>query len=276
MATVEWVGATSGDVSVATNYAGGVAPVATDSVVAQVTPVNPMTTGTFPALADFTTTAAYNADIGNSSGQPSFGNVTGVMKLGHRGNSKISSSGTITRLKAELTAGQTCTLLAGTTTRADVTGHGELVVGASAVLTNGYLIAGAKLTAEANGTAITLLDAGGQSVANVTGRNITTADVRDSFLTTKTTTAVATGTFSGRSIYNKQTSATDTTIDAKDHSIVTPSGKPYNAATDITTLNLWSTATLVEATAGTTLTVGTKNIIGATGASQGSGGGLQN
>ena len=101
MATVEWIGGTDGNVATGTNYLGGVAPGVGDSVIARVNPVNPMTTGTFPNLVDFIVGPEYRGNIGNSAGQPTFGNVTGVFLWAGSGQyCKVNSTGTIAALRA--------------------------------------------------------------------------------------------------------------------------------------------------------------------------------
>lgn len=276
MATRTWGGATSGAVDVAGNYVAGVAPTAGDSVIWDRAAVNNMESGTFPALVDFTISAGSGASLlGTASSQPTFGAVTGTLRIGGLGAYyKISSTGTVALLKAELSAASIVYAVAGTFTQCDLT-SGRFQSEAAAVL--GTINSnGTSGEVGTNATAITAL--AGYGDWRITLRNITLVEFYGptARLTTKGTTtgsgassgSVVTGKFAAGAIYNKQSAADDTTAHLiGPRSTLTVAGNQNPNAGTLATLNRWVDTILIKTVPGSTLTVTTTNTIGASGAS---------
>lgn len=259
MASRRWVGGTDGNVATAANYSGGVAPTAGDNVYCIDRPTNPMTSGTFPDLALFHSTANYDGfDIGSASGAPQFGSVT-TMRLGHRGNAYINATGTVATLSAQMPNGNNLYLQGGTYTNTFVS-RCRAVLGASAIGTNVYAES-ATFEAETNTNDITLVQGTGLIVLN--NRDATTAKITGfgSTLVTKGITTIATADIAGGSTYSKQGSGTDTLVNLGPKALLTPKGNVTAAAT-VTTVVRDSSSTLVTSVPGFSLTVTNDFVIG--------------
>lgn len=272
MSTVYWTGA-AGDGNVATggNYLGGVAPSGTDSVVCgqSVTSSGHMTTGTFPALVDFTVAASSNVTIGTGV---TWDNITGTATLGGSGAyyNIGTSAKTIAKLACQHQFNGVTNVVAGTVTTLEAT-MCRVNVAAAAINTTCNNMGGT-LTFGSNSTAVTTYTGWGTATFN--SRNVTTANVdgaASTLITTGTSTgtgsstgAVATCNITSGGTYNKQSAATDTTINIRGQgSTLTVSGNSNaSGATTITTLNQWSDSHVVLAVPGYSTAAGTTNRTG--------------
>jgi len=255
-----WTGTTDGVVTTATNYEGGVAPIAGDSVYARVSPINPMASGTFPNLVNFVISEAYGQNnIGSASTAVGFGTVT-AMKIASRGQAVYLTATTITAVSFEMPNGSTAVLTGGTWTT--ITGTNVRVeAGASAIVTNIQSNASVWDMAT-NGTAITSYVGSGTLMVN--SRNVTTMtlDGPTSRAVVKGASAVTTANILSGARCVHQSSGTMTTANLRGPgSTLTPAGNP-NATATVTTANVWTGAEIVRSVPGCTLAVTTVNFIG--------------
>lgn len=196
MATINWTGGTSTDIGDGSNYSGSAFPATGDTLVwKSATTYNPASGTATNAITNLVVTdGATSTNGGGSIGAgAAWGNITGYCQLANRANHSINSSGTVTKLQAEMPNNATVTLVTGTFTTVLATNVTVEVV-AAAIVVN-ILFTGATINAAINGTAITLLQ--GTGTANLTSRNATTCKVgRGSQVTLKgTATIVTTGDF---------------------------------------------------------------------------------
>lgn len=257
-----WTGATSGDVSVGSNYVGspGSPPAAGDSVYALIAPTNAMASGTFNNLANFIVTDGYGANnIGTSSGAVGFGTVT-TMRIACRGSAfYLAPSSTVTTAHFEpASPGAIFNVSAGTFTTTYGT-NCNLQGGASAVFTNIY---GNNLTGNiaANGTGITLLE--GVMNLSLASRSVASAILDGGILTLTGTSAVTTSVKIGpRATFAHQSSGTVALAHVKPGGLYTVQGNSSQSAT-LTSAIVWKGGLLVDAAPGFTLTVSGRTYVG--------------
>lgn len=216
MALRIWNGAAGdGNLSTAGNYVGGVAPVATDSLLFNQGNVD-VTAGLTPgfAIADLTITPGYGGSIGDASGNPlTFTNITGTLSIaGNGGSYKIAVSGTCASAQLSHTLG-TVYLSGGTWTLVTNT-SGAVVIAASAVVVTGENIMGTWTDAY-NATGYTTFNNGGKTTSK---RNAATLNclagyfiLQDNGSSNYTQVTTAANVYNGAT-YNKQSGATDALV----------------------------------------------------------------
>lgn len=177
MSTKVWSGATDGNFQTATNWVGGVAPVAADDLIFNSGSVSVTAglTGNAYALASLTVTENYTGSIGSGAtpltvtdGSTGFAVLTCA---GRGAFYKFACTGTTTTVKVDTTPATTVYLGSGTFTNVTHSGGGGECRAESAVVTNYYGTSNAiKLYADA-ATAFTILQTAGYVY---TSRNIAT------------------------------------------------------------------------------------------------------
>lgn len=262
MSTVEFTGTTSGDMTVATNYAGGVAPIGGDSVVFK-TGSRTVTVGPGVDLVDVTCTSGWSGSFGTPGAPVAFGSVTTFLYAGsgdgcyisvntgktigkftaQRGLGTISGLGTVTALYVE-NADFSATLT-GLTAFFVMTASGRLSIGTSATAISGDSTSYGTTTVEDRSSA-TLRTVG-----------------RSSRLQTKGTAAITTALhILDGAIHNHLSSGTIAAAHVSGAgSLITPANSPYTSAT-ITVLNVYSGAKYVQYANGTNFAIGTLNVFG--------------
>lgn len=249
MATVTFTGTTSGDMTVATNYAGGVAPASGDTVIFN-TGSRSVTVGPSSAfdLAEIICTSGWSGSFGTPGSPITFQGVTGTFTwagsgdgcyisvasgktianfVAQRGFGAISGAGTVTSFYNE-TADFNLTL-----TRLDayygMTPNSRITIGTSA-------------TAVAN-------ESFSYGTVTVTDRTVTTARIvgKNGRMYMNGTTAQATTLHVQEgAIYNSLSSGTITTANVSGmNSLITPNNSQYAEST-ITNLNLFSGGKYVQ------------------------------
>lgn len=252
--TQVWNGvAADGNVATAGNYVSGVAPIAGDSVLANIAPTSAMTNGTFPALVDITITDAYGANVVGALGAPiTFGNVTGTMRIGSRSPFvSVTTSGTVASAKFECSVNNQVYIAGGTWTSV-ITGTAlTLNVAATAIVTAGKDPGGAKWLVATSGTAITTWT--GVGSITLTSRNITTCNADGATITLQGTAIIATtGNIVG-GVVAHQSSGTLAGISLRKGSKLTVLGNP-NATAQGGTIEIYTGSLVVDVVPGCTLT----------------------
>lgn len=215
MALRIWNGAAAdGNFGTAGNYVGGVAPVATDSVLFNQGNVD-VTAGLTPgfAIADLTVTPGYGGSIGDSTGAAlTFTNITGTVSYAGMGAAcRIGCSGTVAAASLSHTIG-TFYAVTGTWTLINNTA-GNLVIPAATVVTTLQNIAG-YVTAEYHATPFTTLTNAGTVVFK---RVATTLNAKRGIAIQQDNgssnyTSVVTANVENGGTYNKQSGGTDTLV----------------------------------------------------------------
>lgn len=149
-------GANDGILLTAGNWVGGVAPVATDSILINDTDQNIAGVTAGFAIADFTVGPRYRGTIGADGVPVVFTNITGTLEYGGMGPAiRIGCSGTCAAAKFEHTTGMA--YITGGTWTAIENGVGNLDIAAAAVVTGAINISG-HMTIGPNATDMTLLE----------------------------------------------------------------------------------------------------------------------
>lgn len=250
MATVTFTGTTSGDMTVATNYAGGVAPVGGDSVIFNTGSRN-VTVGPGVDLAEVICTSGWSGSFGTPGSPITFqsvntGNATFTWAgsgdgcyisvasgktianfVAQRGFGAISGAGTVTSFYNE-TADFNLTL-----TRLDayygMTPTSRITIGTSATaVANESFSYGTVTVTDRTVTTARIIGKNGRMYMNGTTAQATTLHVQEG------------------AIYNSLSSGTITTANVSGmNSLITPVNSPYTSAT-ISTLNQFSGGKYVQ------------------------------
>lgn len=260
MATRTFVGGTSGDMTVGTNYLGGVAPSGGDDVIIN-TGSRTITTGPGVDLVNVTVTSGWSGSFSNSGSAVSFGSVTTFKYAGsgdlclvaftgtcttfiaQRGNLALSGAGTITALYVENASVDVS--VSTLTSFFGMTPNSRIVIGtsANAISTESW----------AYGT------------AQITDRNIATFRVvgKNGRVTTMGSTAVTTAAHvQDGAIFNVNSSGTIAAANiGGPSSIITPANNQYDS-TPVTVLNIYSGGGYVQYANGTQLALSTVNVFG--------------
>lgn len=272
MATVTFTGTTSGDMTVSTNYAGGVAPVAGDSVIFNIGS-RTVTVGPGVNLVDVTCTSGWSGSFGSPGSPVTFQNVTGTFTWAGSGDGcyiTIGNTFTVTKFVAQRGTGSVSGL--GTLTAAYIE-NADFSFTCTGLSAYYGMTPSSRITIGTSGTSIGT-ESFSYGTVSITDRTVTAARVvgKNARMYTYGTTAQATtlhvqegGTF------NSQSSGTITTanISGRD-SLITPVNSPYTSAT-ITTLNQFSGGKYVQYANGTQFSIGTLNSYGSQSASLPSG-----
>ena len=268
MADRYWTGTTDGVVSTATNFSGGVAPTAGDSVYAITAPSNAMASGTFPNLVTFEVKSIYGANgIGTSAGAVVFGDVT-TMKIGARGGAYyLAPTGTVTTAHFEPSNSGEFVISNGTWTTTYATAC-KVTWGASAVVTN-FFPNGAEGSFATNATDMTLYEGVGNFTFN--SRDIDDAVVDGGVLTLKGTSALdAVVKVGPQGTFAHQSSGTVAAARVKPGGVYTVVDNPSQSAT-LTTAQVWKGGTLIEAAPGFVLTITNRVLVGGSSVAGGAG-----
>lgn len=247
MATVTFTGTTSGDMTVATNYAGGVAPVGGDSVIFNTGNRN-VTVGPGVDLVDVTCTSGWSGSFGTPGSPITFQSVSGTFTwagsgdgcyisvasgktianfVAQRGFGAISGAGTVTSFYNE-TADFNLTL-----TRLDayygMTPTSRITIGTSATaVANESFSYGTVTVTDRTVTTARIIGKNGRMYVNGTTAQATTLHVQEG------------------AIYNSLSSGTITTANVSGmNSLITPNNSQYAEST-ITNLNLFSGGKYVQ------------------------------
>lgn len=247
MATVTFTGTTSGDMTVATNYAGGVAPVGGDSVIFNTGSRN-VTVGPGVDLVDVTCTSGWSGSFGTPGSPITFGAVSGTFTwagsgdgcyisvaspnviatfVAQRGFGAISGSGTVTAFYSEsadfnLTV-STLTSYYGMTPLSRIT----IGTSANAVGTESFSYGTVTVT-DRTVTTARIVGKNGRMYMNGTTAQATTLHVQEG------------------ATYNSLSSGTITTANVSGlNSLITPVNSPYTSAT-ITNLNQFAGGKYVQ------------------------------
>jgi hypothetical protein len=267
MATKTFTGTTSGDMTVAGNYAGGVAPLAGDDIVFN-TGSRTVTVGPGVTLVSITCTSGWSGSFGSPGSPVSFKDVTLFTWAGSGDGCYISidSGSTITKFVAQRGTGSVAGL--GTLTAAYIE-NADFSFTCTGLSAYYGMTPSSRITIGTSGTSIGT-ESFSYGTVSITDRTVTTARVvgKNARMYTYGTTAQTTtlhvqegGTF------NSQSSGTITTanISGRD-SLITPVNSPYTSAT-ITTLNQFSGGKYVQYANGTQFSIGTLNSYGSQSAS---------
>lgn len=258
--TVSWTGTTDGVVTTAGNYAGGVAPIAGDSVIATSKPANAMASGTLPALVDFKVFPEYGSNsIGVSGTAIGFGNVSGTFQVSALCPLvNVTTSGTIALAKFEMPNNGDCFIDGGTWTDVTVNAGIAFLASSNAIVTTLTPLKGSDCTLLSNGTAVTTVTGSGKLT---TSRSCTTVNGDPGGrIITRAAAAVTTINAVGYGIIH-QSSGTLGTVNLRDTSFITPQGNILGTAT-VTTTNEYPQSMVTLATPGAALAIGTRNTKG--------------
>ena len=205
-------GANNGTFLDAANWVGGVAPVATDSILINDTEQNINGVTTAFAIVDFTVGPRYRGTIGADGVSLIFTNITGTLQYGGSGAGiRIGCSGTCAAAKLEHTLGMVW--ITGGTWTSVINGTGNVDIAAAAVLTAGVNISGT-MTIGYNATVITNLHNFGycefkRSATNVYAKRGTTVQKDSGSTTTQVTDLLQ---VENGAVYNKQSGGTEDSI----------------------------------------------------------------
>jgi len=246
MPTVTFTGTTSGDMTVATNYAGGVAPQAGDTVIFN-TGSRSVTVGPNVDLANVTCTSGWSGSFGTPGSPITFDSVTKFVWAGSGDGCYISVDSTevIGTFIAQRGFGA-------------ISGPGTVTAfyneNADFNLTVSTLSAYYGMTPTSRITIGTSANAVGNEsfsygTVNVTDRTITTARIigKNGRMYVHGTSAQATTLhIQEGAMYNSLSSGTITTVNVSGmNSLITPVNSPYSSAT-ITTLNQFAGGKYVQ------------------------------
>lgn len=254
MATVTWLGGTSGDISVGANWSGGSFPGTGDTALWNANATNPPSSGTAAnAVTNLVITDAVTQSMGTASSAPVWKDISGYTKIANRAPANwFSCSGSTVAgpVNLETPSGSTNYLTAGTITT--VIGNNNRVdIGASCIVTNAKSN-GAEWIVATNGTAITNFK--GTARATLTTRNITSGYFdAGSVVTLKGSAIIATaGEFSGATLVH-QSSGTLSGIELRSMSTLTCVGNP-NATAAAGTVIIWSGSRVLDVAPGCIMT----------------------
>ena len=261
MATVTFVGGTSGNMTVGTNYLGGVAPGIGDSVIIN-TGSRIITTGPGVSLVDVTVTSGWSGSFSNSGSAVAFTAITGTFKyagsgdvcllsfsgtcasfIAQRGNISISGAGTVTALYVE---------------------NASVDVSITALTSFFGMVPNSRITIGTSGTAVST-ESWTYGTVQVTDRNVATfrAVGKNGRVTTMGSTAVtAAAHVQDGAIFNVNSSGTIAAANiGGPSSIITPANNQYDS-TPVTVLNIYSGGGYVQYANGTQLALSTVNVFG--------------
>jgi hypothetical protein len=272
MATKSWTGgANDSNFMTAANWSDGIAPANSDTLIVGATnqTINGQATGltgiTLKVFPGFGGTIGVDTPL-------TFGSLTLLHYAGTGAKCVIGCTGTVTASESNHTVGEF--VISTGTWSSHINGIGMLTIAAAAVVT-ALQNAGGTVTAGYNATAFTTLTTSGTvtssrvaTTATVLRGTYTQRDNGTSNFNTHTTVNVHNG-----ATYNKQSGGTDTTVNAYPGSTFTIYGTSGGAAASVTvtTLNEWGGSIIKDSVPGLTLTIGTRNRIGATALNGGSG-----
>jgi len=262
MATVTFVGGTSGDMTVGTNYLGGAAPSGGDSVVFN-TGSRTVTAGPGVNLADVTCTSGWSGSFGSVGSPITFQNITGTFKWAGSGDGcYIAIGSTYTCASFIAQRGEVAISGAGTVTALYVE-NANVNVTVTALSSYFGMTPNSRITIATSGTAVGT-ESWSYGVVDVTDRNVTTSRIvgKNGRMYTRGATALTTAHVQDGAILNSNSSGTITTANVGGQgSLVTPVNSQYNTAT-ITTLNVFSGGGYVQYANGTQFSIGTLNVYG--------------
>lgn len=250
MATVTFTGTTSGDMTVATNYAGGVAPISGDTVIFNTGSRN-VTVGPGVDLAEVICTSGWSGSFGTPGSPITFqsvntGNATFTWAgsgdgcyisvasgktigtfIAQRGFGAISGSGTVTAFYNE-TADFNLTV-STLSAYYGMTPTSRITIGTSAnAVANESFSYGTVTVTDRTVTTARIIGKNGRMYMNGTTAQATTLHVNEG------------------AIYNSLSSGTITTANVSGmNSLITPVNSPYTSAT-ISTLNQFSGGKYVQ------------------------------
>jgi len=262
MATVTFVGGTSGDMTVGANYLAGAAPVGGDSVIFN-TGSRTVTVGPGVSLADVICTSGWSGSFGTSSSPIAFTAITGTTGFKWSGSGdlcNVSFSGTCTLFTAQ--RGSVAISGAGTVTALYVE-NANVEVTISTLTSYFGMTPSSRITIATSANAIGT-ESWAYGVVDVTDRNVTTCRVvgKNGRMYTRGAAAVTTVHVQDGAIFNSNSSGTITTANVGGSgSLITPVNSQYNTST-ITTLNVFSGASYVQYANGTQFSIGTLNVYG--------------
>lgn len=265
MATRIWSGATSGDMTVAGNYVGGVAPIANDDVIFDRGSVS-VTKWAGVNLVTVTTTQGYTGGLGASGSAVAVdGNIT-TLKIGGKQSGvflSVNTGQTIGTLSLETGSASFSGL--GTITDAYVSGGANLNATLT-TLTNLYVITpDSSAIIGTSATDTTTLYSMGR--VESTSRNITNITVGpQGRVVTKGTTATSTIVIEPTGVFNKQSGSTDALATIKFGGTFSNEGNTYvSPAPTLSSAKIWSNGKIIPNGAGSILTVSATAYFGAAG-----------
>lgn len=247
MAIVTFTGTTSGDMTVATNYAGGVAPVGGDSVIFNTGSRN-VTVGPGVDLVDVTCTSGWSGSFGTPGSPITFQSVSGTFTWAGSGDGcyiSVASTKTIATFIAQrgfgaISGSGTVTAFYNETADFNLT---VTTIGAYYGMTPS-----SRITIGTSGTAIGT-ESFSYGTVTITDRTVTTARIvgKNGRMYVNGTTAQATTLHVQEgATYNSLSSGTITTANVSGmNSLITPVNSPYTSAT-ITNLNQFAGGKYVQ------------------------------
>ena len=277
MATVTFTGTTSGDMTVATNYAGGVAPVGGDSVIFNTGSRN-VTVGPGVDLVDVTCTSGWSGSFGTPGSPITFGSVNGLSGgtftwagsgdgcyisvssgktiatfVAQRGFGAISGSGTVTAFYNE--AADFNLTVSTLSAYYGMTPLSRITIGTSAnAVANESFSYGTVTVTDRTVTTARIIGKNGRMYVNGTTAQATTLHVQEG------------------AIYNSLSSGTITTANVSGfNSLITPVNSPYTTAT-ISNLNQFAGGKYVQYANGSIFTISSLKSYGTQTASMPAGG----
>ena len=247
MATVTFTGTTSGDMTVATNYAGGVAPVGGDSVIFNTGSRN-VTVGPSVDLVDVTCTSGWSGSFGTPGSPITFNGVSGTFTWAGSGDGcyiSIASTKTIGTFVAQRGFGAIAG--AGTVT-SFYNEMADFNLTVSTVSAYYGMTPSSRITIGTSANAVGT-ESFSYGTVTVTDRTITTARIvgKNGRMYVNGTTAQATTLHVQEgATYNSLSSGTITTTNVSGlNSVITPVNSPYTSAT-ITNLNQFAGGKYVQ------------------------------
>lgn len=273
MAIVTFTGTTSGDMTVATNYAGGVAPVGGDSVIFNTGSRN-VTVGPGVDLVDVTCTSGWSGSFGTPGSPITFQSVSGTFTWAGSGDGcyiSVASTKTIATFIAQrgfgaISGAGTVTAFYNETADFNLT---VTTIGAYYGMTPS-----SRITIGTSGTAIGT-ESFSYGTVTITDRTVTTARIvgKNGRMYVNGTTAQATTLHVQEgATYNSLSSGTITTANVSGmNSLITPVNSPYTSAT-ITNLNQFAGGKYVQFANGSQFAISNLKSFGAQTASMPAGG----
>ena len=247
MATVTFTGTTSGDMTVATNYAGGVAPVGGDSVIFNTGSRN-VTVGPSVDLVDVTCTSGWSGSFGTPGSPITFNGVSGTFTWAGSGDGcyiSVASTKTIGTFVAQRGFGAIAG--AGTVT-AFYNEMADFNLTVSTVSAYYGMTPSSRITIGTSANAVGT-ESFSYGTVTVTDRTVTTARIvgKNGRMYVNGTTAQATTLHVQEgATYNSLSSGTITTANVSGlNSVITPVNSPYTSAT-ITNLNQFAGGKYVQ------------------------------